>query len=191
MIKKKKESKILRLFKYLAKDVHYMASCLGGQEISAGQAIWQASEIPKESCYWLRKTIAHHKGFECKIKLQMSHDKNFIKTKSSLSVQKREKIKLCCSPQLKKKQPLFLIINTWVLCRAWWNDVKNTVVHCYSCQKALALTEFSRGICTWPHLALSRKQWSAKDFFKNWRGAIITHRSFAQSIRHYAAGVWG
>ena len=139
----------------------------------------------------LQDKIAHHKGFECKIKLQMSHDKNFIKTKSSLSVQKREKIKLCCSPQLKKKQPLFLIINTWVLCRAWWNDVKNTVVHCYSCQKALALTEFSRGICTWPHLALSRKQWSAKDFFKNWRGAIITHRSFAQSIRHYAAGVWG
>ena len=39
MIKKKKKSKILRLFKYLAKDVHYMASCLGGQEISAGQAI--------------------------------------------------------------------------------------------------------------------------------------------------------
>ena len=42
MIKKKKESKILRLFKYLAKDVHYMASCLGGQEISAGQTIWQS-----------------------------------------------------------------------------------------------------------------------------------------------------
>ena len=42
----------------------------------------------------------------------MSNDKNFLKTKSSLSVQKKEKIKLCCSPQLKKKQPLFLIINT-------------------------------------------------------------------------------
>ena len=39
MIKKKKESKILRLFKYLAKDVHYMASCMGGLEISARQAI--------------------------------------------------------------------------------------------------------------------------------------------------------
>ena len=59
--------------------------------------------IPKESFYWLHKTTAHHKGFKCKIKMQMSHDKNFIKTKSSLSVQKREKIKLCSSPQLKKK----------------------------------------------------------------------------------------
>lgn len=39
LIKKKKESKTLRLFIYLAKDVHYIASCLGGQEISAGQAI--------------------------------------------------------------------------------------------------------------------------------------------------------
>ena len=39
-VKKKKESKIfIRLFIYLAKDVHYMASCLGGQKISAGQTI--------------------------------------------------------------------------------------------------------------------------------------------------------
>lgn len=33
-VKKKKESKIfIRLFIYLAKDVHYMASCLGDKKI--------------------------------------------------------------------------------------------------------------------------------------------------------------
>ena len=42
LIQKKKEAKIFRLLIYLAKDVYSMASCLGGQEISAGQAIWQS-----------------------------------------------------------------------------------------------------------------------------------------------------
>ena len=47
--------------------------------------------------------IAHHKGFECKIKLQMSHDKNFIKTKSSLSVQKKGKDQTLLQSTVEKK----------------------------------------------------------------------------------------
>ena len=62
------------------------------------------SEIPKESFYWLRKTIAHHKGFECKIEMQMSHDKNFIKTKSSLSVQKKGKDQTLLQSTVEEKE---------------------------------------------------------------------------------------
>ena len=70
-----------------------------------------------------------------------------------------------------------------MLCRAWWNDIKNTVVHCAdccSCEKALALAEFGTGIWSWSRLALSLKQRCVKDLFANWRGAFITHRSSAQ-----------
>ena len=91
---------------------------------------------------------------------------------------KNGKDQLSCSPHLKVKQPLLLIINAWALCGAWWNDIKNTVVHCAdccSCEKALALVEFGRGIWSWPCLALSWKQRCVKDLFANWRDAIITH----------------
>ena len=58
----------------------------------------------KRKFYWLCKTIAHHKGFECKIKMQMSHDKNFIKTKSSLSVQKKGKDQTLLQSTVEKKE---------------------------------------------------------------------------------------
>ena len=97
---------------------------------------------------------------------------------------KKGKDQLSCSPHLKVKQPLLLIINAWALCRARWNDIKNTVVHCAdccSCEKALALAEFGRGIWNWSRLALS---WKLQCVFANWRGGIITRQSFAQRIGH-------
>ena len=90
---------------------------------------------------------------------------------------KREKIKLCCSPQLKKKQPLFLIINTWVLCRAWWNDVKNTVVHCYSCQKSFGLDRIQQGDLDLTSSGSQQKTMISKRFLQE-----LTWRHYYSSI---------
>ena len=101
---------------------------------------------------------------------------------------------LSCNPHLKVKQPLLLIINAWALCRAWWNDIKNTVVHCAdccSCVKALALAEFGRGIWSWSRLVLNWKQRCVKDLFANWRGAYHYYSSIlCSTYRTYGAGVW-
>ena len=140
--------------------------------------IWQLS---KKKVFIALQRLSEKVKSKCKCAM-LRKVQNFFKTKSSVSVQKKKKDQLSCSPHLKVKQPLLLIINAWALCRAWWNDI--FCADCCSCEKALALAEFGRGIWSWSRLALSWKQRCVKDLFANWRGAIFTHRSSAQRIGH-------
>ena len=83
---------------------------------------------------------------------------------------KKGKYQLSCSPHLKVKQPLLLIINAWVLCRAWWNDIKNS--------------------CSLCCLLLLRKSFGLS-IIRNGDLELITSGSQLKTMyRTYAVGVW-